>query len=318
MADRPNLSGVLLQAPGSHHGDKVFFCRRGKRHWVKNADWLAEHGFVWPDDLQFVAPSVIDAFEFGRNAPGRYSDEQWRNPPRHSTDVMREISVSRLHGTGIEVGAGPTPTPMPLDCVVRYADIFSMDELRAYFSHSGEDLNNLVPPDIKASLDDMSAVPDGSVDFVVACHVIEHVSDPIGALKNNWAKLRPGGSLVFAVPEMTRTFDRDRALTTLSHLLEDHADPQGRRERDKAHFQEFHRLAFPLPEETYEADWRRSWEGADPIHYHTWTYDSFRDLITVLTGPNGPLANAEVWSQPPLDDPAACIEFWFCLTKPKV
>jgi SAM-dependent methyltransferase len=317
MADPPALSGVLLQSPGSHHGDRVFFCRRGRRHYVKSADWLAEHGFVWPDDLQFVAPSIIDAFEFGPPAPRRYSDEHWRNPPRHSTDVMREILVSRLHGTGIEVGAGQSPTAVPLDCVVRYADIHSIDELHVYFSSEGKHPGDIVPPDLRASLDDMSAVPDGSVDFVIARHVIEHVSDPIGAMINNWAKLRPGGSLVYAVPEMTRTLDRHRALTTLSHLIEDHADQETRRERDKAHFREFYRLALPLPAHEYESGWMRKWSDAFPIHYHTWTYNSFREMVAMLTGPDGRLANAEVWSQPPLDDAVECYEFWFCLTKPK-
>jgi SAM-dependent methyltransferase len=315
MADRPKLSGVLLQSPGSHHGDKVFFCRRGRRHYVTTADWLAENGFVWPDDLQFVTPSVIDALVPGPPAPRRYSDEQWHRPPRRSTTVMREIAVSRLHGTGIEVGAGAHPMSIPLECVVRYADIFSMDELLEH-RYPGQEPDDIVPPDLKASLDDMSAVPDSSVDFVVACHVIEHVSDPIGALVNNWAKLRPGGSLVFAVPDMTRTFDRDRALTTLSHLIEDNADAQARRMRDKEHFQEFYRLALPVPEEKFESEWRRQWELEFPIHYHTWTYESFREMVDMLTAPSGRLASAEVWSQPPLDDPLECNEFWFCLTKP--
>jgi SAM-dependent methyltransferase len=281
-----------------------------------SAEWLAENGFVWPDDVQTVSPSIIDAFSTGQRAPMRYSDEQRRNPPRHSTGVMREIAVSRLHGVGIEVGAGASPMPVPLDCVVRYADIFSMDELQQHW-YEGQHPDELLLPDIQASLDDMSAVPDGSVDFIVACHVIEHVSDPIGALENNWAKLRPGGSLVYAVPDMTRTFDRDRKLTTLAHLVEDNADPQTRRERDKAHFQEFYRLALPLPAHEYAAGWMRKWSDAFPIHYHTWTYDSFREMVAMLTAPNGRLANAEVWSQPSLDDAAECNEFWFCLTKPK-
>jgi SAM-dependent methyltransferase len=310
----PKPDGVLLQSPESRHGGKVFFCSRGKRHWVMNAEWFAENGFVWPDDLQIVSPTVIDAFIPGQRAPMRWTDAVRNRPPRDSTGVMREIAVARLSGTGIEVGAGASPMPIPIDCVVRYADIFTLQELRQHW-YDGQDPSDLMPPDIVASFDDMSAVPDASVDFVVACHVIEHVSDPIAALENNWAKLRPGGSLVLVVPDMTRTFDRHRELTTIGHLMDDNANPQDRRVRDRLHFREFYRVAFPTPEDEYEATWRRKWAVAFPIHYHTWTYDSFSELIDTLTAPRGRLAGATVWSQPPLGNEAECNEFWFALTK---
>lgn len=220
---RPN--GVLLQASASRHGEKVFFCSRGKRHWIMSPAWFAENGFSWPDDLQAVSPAIIDAFASGQQAPMRWDDAARQNPPRHSTGIMREIAVARLTGTGIEVGAGSSPMPVPLHCSVRYADIFSLNELWQHW-YEGQDPSDLVAPDIVASFDDMSSVPNASVDFIVACHVIEHVSDPIAALENNWAKLRPGGSLVLVVPDMTRTFDRRRELTTLAHLIEDNASPR--------------------------------------------------------------------------------------------
>jgi SAM-dependent methyltransferase len=311
---RPN--GVILQAPSSRHGDKVFFCGHGKRHWIMNPAWFAENGFAWPDDLQVVSPGILDAFASGQRAPMRWTGAARQNPPRHSTGIMREIAVAHLTGTGIEVGAGASPMPVPLDCVVRYADLFTLNELRQHW-YEGQDPSDLVTPDIVASFDDMSAIPDASVDFIVACHVIEHVSDPIAALENNWAKLRPGGSLVLVVPDMTRTFDRCRKLTTLAHLIEDNASPFDRRVRDRMHFREFYQVAFPVPEDEYEATWRRKWAIAFPIHYHTWTYNSFLELIEMLTALGGRLANASVWSQPPLEDQTECNEFWFALTKPK-
>jgi SAM-dependent methyltransferase len=308
-------NGVLLQAPGSRHDDQIFFCRDGRRHWIMNTAWLADNGYVWPDDVQIVSPAVIDAFAPGRWVAMPWTDADRASPPLHSTVIMREIAVARLSGTGIEVGAGATPMPVPLDCTVRYVDMFTIDELRKH-AYEGQHPSDMVIPDIVASFDDMSPILDGSVDFVVACHVIEHVNDPIAALENNWMKLRPGGKLALVVPDMRRTFDRDRELTSIAHLIEDNERPDERRERDKMHFQEFYRTALPVPESVYETTWRGQWETAFPIHYHTWTYESFSGLIAMLTAPGGRLANASVWSQPAIPHPN-CNEFWFVLTKSK-
>jgi SAM-dependent methyltransferase len=64
---------------------------------------------------------------------------------------------------------------------------------------------------------------DGSLDFVLASHVIEHMPDAIGAL-GEWERvLRSGGILFLIVPHRDRTFDAGRPCTDLAHLLADHA-----------------------------------------------------------------------------------------------
>ena len=306
--------GVILHAPDSRHGGKVFFCRRGLRHWITDASWLAENDFVWPTDVQKVDPPVLDAFLPGRNAARRWSRTEWKNPPRDNTLVMREISVSRLSGRGIEIGAGANPMPVPLNCTVRYADVYDADELRNQ-AYEGQILSDLIAPDIVASFEDLTAVPDNSINFVVTCHVIEHTWDPIGSMVGAWRKLRPGGSLVLVVPEITRTFDRHRRLTELDHLIEDYRNPDPTRVRDQEHFQEFYAKAFVTAPDQYEATWRAKWEEAYPIHYHTWTHESFGGMIRWMAE-NGAIDNVEeIWSQPPLPDRAECIEFWYVLKK---
>lgn len=61
---------------------------------------------------------------------------------------------------------------------------------------------------------------DNSFDFVLASHVIEHIPDPIAALKE-WARVARR-YIVLVVPHRDRTFDRDRDLTPLSELIERH------------------------------------------------------------------------------------------------
>jgi hypothetical protein len=306
--------GVLLQSPGSRHGDKVFFCWRGRRHWVSDAAWLPENGFSWPVDVQQVSPGILDAFLPARNAPRSWGEREWRSPTTHNTSVMREICVSRLRGRGIEIGAGASPMPVPLFCDVQYVDMYDEDGLRKEV-YAGQVASDLIAPDIVAPFEDLSVVPDSSVDFVVTCHVIEHSRDPIGSIAGAWRKLKTDGSLVLVVPEMTRTFDRDRALTPLDHLIEDYYAPDPTRLRDQDHFREFYSKAFGIPADQYDATWRAKWEAAYPIHYHTWTHDTFGDMIRWMARDGIIDKLADVWSQPSLPDPDECIEFWYVLKK---
>lgn len=62
-------------------------------------------------------------------------------------------------------------------------------------------------------------VVDDSTDFIVANHVLEHCENPLGTLENWVDKLSPGGILFITVPDMEKTFDRDRAVTAVEHLL---------------------------------------------------------------------------------------------------
>ena len=180
--------GALLQAPGSRHGDKVFFCRVGHRHWVADTGWFHDNDYRWPEDVHQVAPEVLDSFLPGRSAPRVWEEAAWRDPPRHSSLKMREVAVSRLHGSGIEVGAGASPLPVPLSCKVRYVDVFNAEELRRQI-YAGQALADLIVPDIIAPFENLTPIPDGTLDFVVACHVIEHTRNPIGAIADAWRKI---------------------------------------------------------------------------------------------------------------------------------
>jgi SAM-dependent methyltransferase len=64
---------------------------------------------------------------------------------------------------------------------------------------------------------------DGSLDFVLSSHVLEHFPDPIRALKE-WHRVVRNGGIIFAiVPHKFRTFDKYRPRTPLSELVARHA-----------------------------------------------------------------------------------------------
>ena len=78
-----------------------------------------------------------------------------------------------------------------------------------------------VPVDVVASGDRLP-FEDDSFDFVLASHVVEHMPDPIAALRE-W--VRVASRYVFlVVPHRDRTFDRDRSLTSLDELIVRHRE----------------------------------------------------------------------------------------------
>lgn len=305
------MPGVLLRSPGSHFGDRVFFCRQGRRHWVTDARWLTENGFRWPEDVTDLPVEILDAFLPARPAPRRWTAADWVSPPSDNTMHMRELLASRLRGEGYEIGAGSSPLPIPLECEVRYIDLYDESGLVEQ-RYEGQQIPDLIPPDIQASFDDLGALGDASGDFFASCHVIEHTSSPMRSIFDAYRKLRPGGHIAFVVPEMTRTFDRNRALTTLDHLIEDFHHPD--HERDALHFQEFYSKAFVTPADSYEQVWRQKWEEGYPIHYHTWTHDSFVAMIHFMSETLCPFVN--VWSHPVLEHPDSN-EFYVIAQKPR-
>jgi ubiquinone/menaquinone biosynthesis C-methylase UbiE len=70
----------------------------------------------------------------------------------------------------------------------------------------------------------MTGVGDDSQDFVIANHVLEHVEDPLRALKSVSRVLHARGVAYLALPDKRFTFDKDRQITSLDHVIKDHRD----------------------------------------------------------------------------------------------
>ncbi len=285
----------------------------GERRHVLHPEWVEANGFTWAE-LRWAPGEELAALRLGPPIPLPWPLAAWNDPPRTGPHILREIATSRLTGSGVEFGAGCNPFPVPLHCTVRYIDRLAADQFEAdfhdYRQWQGQVLDK-VTPDLVADIEQLDALDEGSLDFMIACHVIEHTRSPLHAFEQAYRKLRPGGHFVLVVPDKRRTFDQGRELTALDHILLDYEHPS--RDRDLWHYLEFYTISFPLAAETLYAEIKAVFERCKDIHYHTWTYESFAAMVDYSRRKISPWS--EVWSQPALTEHEHGNEFYFVLTK---
>lgn len=72
-----------------------------------------------------------------------------------------------------------------------------------------------------AEAGNLKMIPSETYDFVLASHCLEHVANPLGALKEWLRVLRGNGSILLVLPDKNGTFDHRRPTTSFSHLMRD-------------------------------------------------------------------------------------------------
>lgn len=157
----------------------------------------------------------------------------------------------------------------------------TVEELRAHYPELAR--LELVDVDVVDDGERLTTFADGSLDFIVANHFLEHTGDPISTIETHLRKLAPGGALFYAVPDKRYTFDVSRPVTPLEHMLRDREEgPQVSRAQ---HFEEwarhvYHGPADPPRSEERIAELARELEQRDySIHTHVWTQSEFLQLL---------------------------------------
>lgn len=87
-----------------------------------------------------------------------------------------------------------------------------------------------------AEATDLQNIPDNGYDFVLSSHSLEHVANPIKALKDWFRVLKKDGKLVLILPDKNYTFDHRRAYTSFEHIISDYNN--NTTEQDTTHFAE--------------------------------------------------------------------------------
>ncbi len=205
---------------------------------------------------------------------------------RHAVGRNRLILAARfIRGEGIEIGGLGRALPTPRGARVKYLDRFDRAGLYSNFREMIG--TRIVEPDIVDDGETLSAVAVESLDFLIANHVVEHFQNPILFFQNAARVLKKGGVLFLALPEKTRTFDRDRPLTTFEHLVRDLQE--GPEQSRIEHFREYVRLADThngtqawRSESEYEAQVQKLMAEDCSIHFHVWDCSTMTEMILWL------------------------------------
>ena len=189
------------------------------------------------------------------------------------------IAATFLRGDGIEIGALHQPLRVPRSARVKYVDRMPAAELRRHYQELAAE--RLVDVDIIDNGETLATIADGTQDFLIANHFLEHCQDPIRTVQNLFRVLKAGAVLYLAVPDKRFTFDRDRPSTTIEHVTRDFVE--GPAWSKRGHFEEWVRLVGKCTEEARVADETdRLIETDYSIHFHVWGAAELFELVVTL------------------------------------
>jgi SAM-dependent methyltransferase len=204
---------------------------------------------------------------------------------RNSPYVLREDLARRyLVGDGIEIGPGMLPLRVPAGVRIRYVDNLDRAALIAKaggdFLGRGIDLAAIPATDVIDDAQTLRTFPDDSVDFIIANHVLEHLEDPIGALKSLVRVTRRDGIIFLTLPDARHSFDHLRERTTVEHLLRDHNE--GTQTSRDHHYAEWATYIEGIGPEGVLAR-AAEYAAADAHHhFHVWELQGFLALLEAV------------------------------------
>jgi SAM-dependent methyltransferase len=196
------------------------------------------------------------------------------------TAARRAVADLFIKGEGIEVGAGARRFPIPSHAQCYYGDIRDQEQLASYFKSKDVVFTGFIDAET------FGPIAEGSLDFIISAHVIEHLENPICSILGGLQKLKAAGIYLLVVPDARHTFDRQRPLTSEKHLFADFEDGgAGTRLEAYRDFVRYTAVAewgeIIAPEKIDSEAARLSTAGMD-IHFHTWTGDTFLHLLRSL------------------------------------
>jgi len=196
--------------------------------------------------------------------------------PEHMEKKRRELSERFLEGNGIEIGALHAPLWTSPRAAVKYVDRLDVAGLRAQYPELGS--YDLAPVHIIDDGERLSTIPDASLDFIIANHMLEHCENPLGSMRNHVRKVKTGSLLYYAVPDKRFTFDQDRPITTFDHLVRD--DAEGTEWSRTGHYDEWTRLVDKktTPEEIRDR-MHALMSVSYRIHFHVWDDVAFKKIL---------------------------------------
>jgi SAM-dependent methyltransferase len=188
--------------------------------------------------------------------------------------VLERKELLRLcRGRGVELGPGPNPQILPgADIDVTYVEAASAEQWESLYNQKG---NLHIDSALWARYVQGGAHPlpveSGSLDFIFASHVFEHLANPLGHLEHWRGKLRSGGVIAAVVPDLAGSKDYVFAPSSITEILEERA--AGYMEPQLRHFQRWAAVRAPGRNPQEFIDLQRS------IHAHFYTHANIQELL---------------------------------------
>jgi 2-polyprenyl-3-methyl-5-hydroxy-6-metoxy-1,4-benzoquinol methylase len=145
--------------------------------------------------------------------------EQWK--ARRRKKIEPHIN---FNGNALEIGAGYMPLyPKDMGYKVKTLDHVSEEEFEIKYKNVNVDISGVEKVDFVWNGESyLDLVKDERFDWIVASHVIEHVPDLIGFLKECTLILKKDGVLVLFIPDRRYTLDYFRSTSSLSSIIDAH------------------------------------------------------------------------------------------------
>jgi SAM-dependent methyltransferase len=98
---------------------------------------------------------------------------------------------------------------------------------------------------------DLYRIGAKAYDFVLSCNNLEHIANPLKAMKEWLRVLKPGGLMFLVLPKKESNFDHNREVTKMDHLVMDFENDIS--EHDLSHLEEI-LLLHDLPLDPWAGD----------------------------------------------------------------
>ena len=250
------------------------------------------------DDFSFAWPSRAPALPEHPNLATYL-------PPAPPLDrVAKTMHALKKDGLGLEIGPSHNPmAPKKAGYNVHVLDHASAEELRIKYTGHPVNLDNIEEVDFVWRGEPLSELigREHCYDWIVASHVIEHVTDFVGFLQQCEKLLAPGGVISLVVPDKRFCFDYYRTHSNTGDALQAYTDKRVRHSPGTV-FDHFvnasqmikDRITWGLQDsgdirmvhtmkeaETY---WKQALDNNEYIDAHSWKFtpSSFRIILNDL------------------------------------
>lgn len=247
--------------------EKEFIVRlSGKEFWDDNKNsyvYIAADSFYVEIKEQLVKLGVLEEYILENNF-------------LYKKCLEKVFKKDMFTGKGLEIG-GPSPVFTSIyEMCEKCDDVdFSMENVW----HSNKEQNYYVIEGRKlgckyiADATDLKVLDDEVYDFVLSSNNLEHIANPLKALKEFLRVLNKNGKLVLLLPNKKYSFDHKRNDTLFEHLLEDYYSDVA--EDDLTHLDEIlekHDLSMDVPM-NYEQFKQRSLNNFHNrcLHHHVFS-----------------------------------------------